>query len=249
MFDHITLDFFIFLTIGAIAAGFINGLAGFGTTLFALGWWLQILPPIQAVALSLATSLACSIQGLHVVRSTIQWKKLPLFLIPAFLGIPIGFYLLHIISASILKITIAGFLIFYGGFFSCRKALPALTKPYYFIEITIGFLSGILGAIAGLSGALPTMWLAMRPWSKGVQRGLLQPFNFIILGISACLLTFKGIYTKDTLILFALVAPVSIISAQVGILIFKRLNDNQFRRLLIIMMFIAGIVLLIRELF
>src|SRR5699024_8893634 len=41
----VTLEFLFFVIAGAAAGGFVNGLAGFGTSLFALGWWLQVMPP------------------------------------------------------------------------------------------------------------------------------------------------------------------------------------------------------------
>ena len=40
------------LLFGALAGGFVSGLAGFGTALMALGIWLYILPPAIAVPLS-----------------------------------------------------------------------------------------------------------------------------------------------------------------------------------------------------
>jgi len=36
------------------------------------------------------------------------------------------------------------------------------------------------------------------------------------------------------------------LSAQLGIALFKRMNDAQFRRLLIFLMFVSGVVLLLR---
>ena len=42
----------ICLIAGGFAGGFVNGLAGFGTALFALGWFLQVLPPREASAVA-----------------------------------------------------------------------------------------------------------------------------------------------------------------------------------------------------
>ena len=39
------------LLVGALAGGFVTGLAGFGTALMALGIWLYVLPPSTAVTL------------------------------------------------------------------------------------------------------------------------------------------------------------------------------------------------------
>ena len=41
------------LLLGALAGGFVSGLAGFGTALMALGIWLYAFPPSVAVPLIL----------------------------------------------------------------------------------------------------------------------------------------------------------------------------------------------------
>ncbi len=243
-----TFEFILLLVAGAAAGGFINGLAGFGTSLFALGWWLQIMPPVQAVAIVLAMSVFSGIQGVVLVRQSINWPRLGRFLVPAIFGIPLGLYLLTVLDPKYLKLVIAGFLILYGGFFTFRKDLPTMTRPTPIIDGVIGFLGGILGAAAGLSGALPTMWCSLRPWQKAEQRAVLQPFNVTILALSAFLLALQGAYTLETLIIIGVALPVTMVSAQIGIMVFKRLEDDQFRRLLIALMLVSGLVLMIREL-
>ena len=66
------LDFLAVLLGGAFAGGVINGLAGFGTALFALGFWLQVLPAAQAVAMVVVMSVVSGLQGLWVVRGEIR---------------------------------------------------------------------------------------------------------------------------------------------------------------------------------
>ena len=58
----------------------------------------------------------------------------------------------------------------------------------------------------------------------------------------------KGAYTRDTLILIGIALPVMMIFAQFGIALFKRLGDDQFRRLIIAMMLLSGIILMVRTL-
>lgn len=243
-----TWDFIAYLLIGAAAGGFINGLAGFGTSLFALGWWLQVMPPLKAVAMVLALSVASGLQGVWLVRRDIRPGRLALFLIPGLAGIPIGLQILQFIDATTLKLVIAGFLLLYGGFFIARRELPKMTRPTPIADATIGFTGGILGAIAGLSGALPTMWLALRDWTKQQSRAVLQPYNVTILGLSAIMLALDGAYDRATLIAMAVALPVTMIAAQIGLVVFGRLSDLQFRRLLIALMLISGLVLLAREL-
>lgn len=242
------LDFAILLVIGAAAGGFVNGLAGFGTALFALGWWLQIMPPLQAVPIVLFMSLVSGAQGIFMVRNDIAWRPLMLFLLPALIGIPIGYRLLYVVDAGVLKLIIAGLLIAYGCFFIARRELPALTRPMPVADGAIGFLGGILGALAGLSGALPTMWLAMRDWTKRQSRAVLQPFNFIVLLIPALLLARDGAYDRSTLTMILVALPATIIATQIGMMVYRRLSDGMFRRLLIAMLLVSGIILMLREL-
>ena len=48
---------FMLLFLGALASGFVAGLAGFGTALMALGIWLYVLPPSIALPLVLICSV------------------------------------------------------------------------------------------------------------------------------------------------------------------------------------------------
>lgn len=242
-----TAELITFLLIGAAAGGFVNGLAGFGTSLFALGWWLHILPPVQAVAIVLVLSVASGIQGVVLVRKSIQWKRLAIFLIPGLIGIPLGLVLLQRIDVEILKLLIGGFLLLYAAFFIARQDLPRLTPPAW-ADACVGGVGGVLGALAGLSGALPTMWLTLRAWQKAEMRAVLQPYNVAILGISALMLAATGVYTTGTLVLIAVALPTTMAAAQAGLWAFGRLTDIQFRRLLIVLMGVSGAVLLARSL-
>ncbi len=238
------------LILGAAAAGFVNGLAGFGTALFALGFWLQFMPPSEAVAIVVAVSSIIGLQGIWLVRHAIfdNPRRLARFLIPALAGIPPGVAVLSFIDPHALKLVIAGFMLLYGGFFILRRTLPRIDRPTPFADIAVGFGGGLLGGAAGLSGALPTMWCAMRAWPKFETRAVLQPFNVAVLALTAAVLALRGTYTPEVLTLLAVALPVALASAQLGIAAFRRLTDDRFRRLLIGLMFVSGVLLIAREL-
>lgn len=243
------IEFLAALLGGAFAGGVVNGLAGFGTALFALGFWLQVLPAAQAVAMVVVMSVVSGLQGLWVVRGEIRRNpgRLARFLLPALLGIPLGVTLLSVVSAALLKIAIAGFMLLYGGFFLARRSLPRFERSTPVLDSLVGFAGGVLGGAASLSGALPTMWCAMRPWPKGETRAVLQPFNVVVLALTALLFLMNGLYTSETLVLMAIALPVTMIGAQLGLSVFRRLGDEQFRVLLIVLMFTSGAILGLRE--
>lgn len=134
------------LLAGAAAGGFINGLAGFGTALMALGFWLQVLPPSQAVAISAAMSVVSGVQSIWLIRKEMRaglWR-LPQFLLPALIGIPLGVAVLEMIDATALKLAIAGFMLLYGLFFAAKRSLPTLRQERPLAD-------GLVGSWAGFS--------------------------------------------------------------------------------------------------
>lgn len=246
-----TMHYLLMLITGAVAGGFVNGLAGFGTALMAMGVWLQIMPPQQAVAVVVILSVISGMQGMWIVRRDMAahasrvWR----FLLPGIIGVPVGLMVLDIISPTMMKLSIAGFLLLYGGFFSLRGTLPDFDRPTPIADRFVGFVGGFLGGAASLSGPVPTMWCALRPWTKGETRAVLQPFNVVVLGMTAALLAWQGHYTHETIVLVAIALPATLISAQIGIAVFGRLKDDTFRYLLIWLMFGTGILMILREMF
>lgn len=236
-----------FILIGAFAGGLINGLAGTGTALFALGFLLVALEPINAVAVVTLMSVATGLMGLWEVRAALKLNRARLmrFIIPGLLGVPVGLSLLVYINADTLKLIIAALLVVYGGFFSMRANLPRFERRTPVLDSGVGLIGGVLGGMAGLSGALVTIWCSMRPWPKAETRAVLQPFNMAVLSVTALMLWVRGAYDGTTLTAFAIALPVSFLSARAGLVVFRRVSDNLFRRLLIGLSLLLGLGLLV----
>ena len=240
---------FVYLVLGAVAGGFINGFAGTGTALFALGFYLVVLDPTTAVAIVTLMAVLAGLQGIWVVRHAIRANpKGPLrFIIPGLIGIPMGLALLSVMNTSALRLGIATLLIIYGGFFSFRKTLPAFPNPTPYLDNLVGLIGGVLGGAAGISGAIPAMWLSMRSWPKADIRAIMQSFNIVILLTTVVLLFFKGAYDVTAVTALMIVLPCGLIAAQLGIFVFRRLSDDMFRRVLIGLTFLMGIGVFISE--
>ncbi len=240
----------LFLILGACAGGFINGLSGTGTALFALGFYLVVLDPVTAVAVVALMAVIAGVQGLWVVRAAIfdHPKRLMRFLVPGLLGVPAGVWLLSGMDSGVLRLGVAGFLILYGGFFAFRRALPAFSRPTPVLDCAVGGIGGVLGGAAGMSGALPAMWMSIRPWTKFETRAVLQPFNMVLLLTTVGLLYARGAY-DGALPALLITIPCGLLAAQVGVFVFRRLSDTGFRRILILLCLAMGLGVLLSELF
>lgn len=232
----------LYLALGAMAGGFVNGFAGTGTALFAMGFFLSVLDPLQAVAIVAFLSVLAGLQGLWVVRANIRAApgRIVAFVLPGLIGVPLGIVLLSMINATTLRFLIAAILIIYGGYFSFRAALPKFDRVTPVYDTIIAFVGGVLGGTSSISGALPSIWLSMRPWPKAQTRALLQPYNVCVLATIVVILGWQGAYA-GTLSVFAVVLPVGLVSAQIGIETFKRVSDDTFRRMLIVLCLLMGL--------
>jgi len=236
----------IFLILGGLAGGFINGFAGTGTALFSLIFFLQVLDPLSAVTISAAISFISGLQGMFIVRQEIR-ENITLalrFIVPGLIGVPLGAACLTLINVTALRLLVAGFLIFYGVYFGFRKNLPQFDRHTPKADTSIALIGGFLGGLAGLSGALPAIWLSMRPWEKQLTRAIIQPFNVVILFTTVVVSAFNGGLTMTTLLAFAIAFPAALVSVQFGIYAFRQVNDNQFRRTLIILCLAMGVGIL-----
>lgn len=240
----------LFILLGACAGGFINGLAGTGTALFALGFLMVALDPISAVAVVTLMSVVTGLQGLWEIRAALVQNvpRLLRFILPGLAGVPVGLLALTYVNADMLKVLIGVLLIVYGGFFSFRANLPRFERRTPVLDAGVGLASGLLGGMAGLSGALLTIWCSLRPWPKAETRAVLQPFNVSILGTTTALLWWKGVYTPSTLTAFVIALPASFLAVQVGLWVFRRISDTAFRRLLIGLSLALGLGVMVQAL-
>lgn len=235
-----SLSTILLVAIGAFSGGFVSGLAGFGTGLFALGWWLAAMPLAEAVAMVVTMSIFSGSQGLYTIRKAIKISDLIYLIPPGLVGIAVGFAILDLINQGIVKLLVATLLLLFGSYIIIWRNRPKITGHYPLVDIAIGFLSGILGLIAGLSGALPTMWCALNDWSKEKQRAIIQPFIMMINLIVVSVIIWQQLVDIQLVIYMILALPFTIGGAQFGIWVFRRLNDQQFKTLIIWLIIISG---------
>src|SRR5579872_2351471 len=92
------------LLLGALAGGFVSGLAGFGTALMALGIWLYILPPSIAVSLVLICSIVAQTSTLPSIWQSTDFKLVWPFIAGGLAGVPLGLMLVAYTDPRLFKV-------------------------------------------------------------------------------------------------------------------------------------------------
>jgi uncharacterized membrane protein YfcA len=231
---------FALLLFGALAGGFVSGLAGFGTALVALGIWLYALPPSVAVPLVLISSIVAQTSALVSVWRSIDFRLVWPFLVGGLAGVPLGTLMIADADPRVFKLSIGVLLLVFPAalYFNRTPIIPRFGGRM--ADGLIGFAGGILGGLAGLSGPLPTLWANLRGWGKDERRGVFQIFNWTMVTASLCLQAGAGFVGVEVLKLAALAFPATLLGAWIGARAYHALSDRNFRDVVLGLLFLSG---------
>lgn len=234
----------IFILLGAFAGGFVCGLTGFGTGLTALAFWLHVVGPTLAAPLVIVCSVVAQVQTLPRIWRDLDWRLLLPLVVGGLIGVPLGAQLLTRIDPVSFRTTIGALLIFYSGFMLVFKPRVGTAWGGRMADGAVGLVAGIFGGLAGLSGPLPTVWAAIRGWSKTERRGVFQVFNLTILGTALITYAFAGLLTAELGRLVLMAVPGTLVGAWAGFVAYRRLSDRGFHVLVLVLLLLAGSVLI-----
>jgi uncharacterized membrane protein YfcA len=230
---------------GAFLAAFAVGLAGFADALIASALWLHVLAPVEAVPLILATGMVIHLISIVVLRRHIALGLLWPFLIGGTLGVPLGAWLLRYSDPEPFRMAVGVFLIAYSLFALLTSRLRVVTAGGRPADGAVGLVGGVLGGFAGLSGVVPTMWAGMRSWPRDVQRGVYQPFVFVMHGMALGWLAFGGVLDAGLVNRFLWCLPLLLLGSWLGLKLYHRIDEQQFRRLILGLLLVSGAALVI----
>jgi uncharacterized protein len=229
---------------GAVLAGFVQGLSGFAFSLAALSIWAWAVDPQLAAPMAVFGSLVGQLVALPMTWKGASWGRVAPFIVGGLVGVPLGIYLLSILDPKGFKLGLGLFLLAYCPAMYFAPSTLAVRWGGRWADAVSGWLGGIFGGIGGLAGGIPTLWCTLRGWDKDTQRGVMQAFN-----ISMHVATLTGyviagnVITGEVLGLFAIITPALVVPVLLGALVFRRLDQKAFRRLVLVLLFASGVVL------
>ena len=92
-----------------------------------------------------------------------------------------------------------------------------------------------------------TIWCTLRGWNKETSRGLYQPYILIMQLAAVALMRAEAVPFVEANTAIPCVA-VALLAAHPGLLVFRRLGNPQFARIVAALLAISGVSLLVRAL-
>lgn len=221
-----------------------RGVTGFGsgliaTPLLALSFPLTFVIPFISI-LDMTASLT------HVMhtRQHISWKVILRAIPFAFIGVPIGLFVLRTIDTLILVKALGIFIILFAVY---SLISPTLKKSDSIIWPAFGgFFGSLIGAMFGTGGPFYVFYFQLQQLDKSVFRATCAAVFLIDGLIRATGFTISGFYTSTVLLNIAYALPIMFLAMYIGNHLHTNITQRTFQKAIGVFLIFSGFALLFK---
>jgi uncharacterized protein len=233
--------------VGAVviaAACFVQGLAGFGIGLVSLAFLPFLMSPQDAVVL-ITLYAAVFIAVIFVpLRRDFTWHGMVELVAGSLLATPAGVWLLAVLPGDVLK-RLIGLVLLVIVALEWRGLYPERLEGRAW-PFGAGVAAGLFGGAVGTPGPPMILYAAAQPWSPRTVKANIQAFLLVNQAAITIGYWWVGLLTPEVWRLAWLYAVPAVIGLAGGMLLFARLDRARFRRVVFAVLFVSGLVLLLR---
>ena len=230
---------------GGFAGALASGFAGFAFGATSLSIWAHTLSPVILAQMVVLCSLVVQLLTLPGIWRSIDFRAALPFIAFGLIGSPVGASILFVLDPFWFRKVAGALLIGYVVSVFVVGRMPRLQQAPRWSMYLVGFGGGVMGGFAGLSGILPTIWCSMMKWSKDRQRATFQIFNLAMHVMTLCVYGLRGKMHEGLVEPMTLAIPVMLIGSYLGFYLYRRVDETQFKRGLLVMLGLSGAGLLL----
>lgn len=240
------LDIFVFVC--WFAGGFVSGVSGIGGTMFAFPFLALAIPMHALIPLS---CLVCFFKDACMIAMHVRFCRfdaMPWLLLGAVPGSFAGVYLLQICSGAVLQGAVGLLLLYYVYWQMTYRAAQGPVSHPRMLGAAAGFGAGLLGTAISFDGPPIGAYGLCMGWEPRVFLGTLGVFFVIRGSLTVILQATAGFYTPEVLGYALYGAPGVILGTLLAFPVAKRIPQETFRKVLLVIIGVAGLVCLVRAL-
>ena len=234
-----TLESLLLFISLALLAEILGTIGGFGSSLFFVPIASYFFDFYSVLGITALFHVSSNLAKITLFRKGFDKNLIINIGIPAVLFVIIGAYLSKFIDPKILEIFLALFLILVSATFLIFKNITV--KATLTNSISGGVTSGLIAGLLGTGGAIRGIVLAAYNLKKEV---FIATSSIIDLGIDlsrSVVYSANGYINKEILYLIPILLIVSIIGTFIGKKILEHVSEEQFKSIVLILVFITGV--------
>jgi len=234
-------------------AATVQAATGFGFALLAVPFFLLVMGSLEVIQVTVVVSIVISLVLVQGLIKDAPRRLLLHLVIGSILGFPVGLAAFRAADLGSVQLAIGILITIFSVFLimqewksaegeSRENGLPSENyRPNAAIEIPVGFLSGVMAVALAMPGPAVVMYLAYRRAGKQVSRpATLLLFLFSYSAVSLVHTLWGGMTTQSWLLAGKL-TPFIIAGAFAGNLMSRRLSEDNFRKVVLVILIASGL--------
>ena len=233
--------------VGAVviaAACFVQGLAGFGIGLVSLAFLPFLMSPQHAIVLITIYAAVFIVVIFIPLRRDFTLHGMLELVAGTILATPIGVWLLAGLPSDLLK-RLIGLVLLLIVALEWLGLYPQRLRGRGW-GFGAGLAAGVLGGAIGTPGPPVILYAAGQDWSPRTVKANIQAFLIVNQAVILVGYWWAGLLDREVWRLTWLFAAPAVVGLVGGVLLFNRLDAVRFRRVVFAVLFLSGLVLLIR---
>jgi uncharacterized membrane protein YfcA len=230
----------------ALIAEIIGTISGFGSSLLFVPIASFFLDFHSVLGVTALFHLASNVSKITLFRKGIDKQLIINIGIPSVVFVALGAYLSDLFDSRLLEIILAVFLIVISLLLFIFKNL--VLKPNRFNSIVGGSLSGLTAGLLGTGGAIRGLTLAAFDLEMS---SFIATSAFIDLGIDltrSVVYATNGYVHQHDLYLVAILVVVGFVGTYLGKKILLYFSQEQFKKVLLLLIFVIGVITMVKQL-
>ena len=248
MSNYLLLENLVLIVFAIFLGGIVKGSVGIGMSMFSVPIIAFILPPTKAMMLLCFPVIFTNFLQMDIKKGVGSFRFLPMFL-ALFLGLLIGGKLILNLSLNFISISIASVIIIFTSLNFFGISLKNINKANEkILSVIIGFLSGILGGLTTFyAPPIITFLISINLDKEFFIRTTATMYFFASIPLYSSML-YHGLGNYYDLIMSLVLVFPAIIGQFFGSKIRKKLSNEIFQKLILIILIMIGFSLLFKNL-
>ena len=225
-------------------AALLQTTSGFGFALMAMPLISLVVGVKTAAPLVALTGFTLYAVNLIRYRHGLDLREVSRLAVAAALGVPVGVWAVSSLNERVVEVVLGVVLIGYAAYMLFKpKTAPLLRSNIW--AYPAGFVSGCLGGAFNTPGPPVIIYGDLKQWPRDLFRSTLQALFLFSSGLVIISHGLAGHFTRSIFLSYALGVPFLLLGVLVGSRIDRRLNNERFRILVIVMILATGVLLLV----
>ncbi len=236
------MDTYFWIALIFLAAGFVQGISGFGTALVAMPLLALFLDVKIAVPLCVLNGLLVTLFLTIRLKSHINWKKIAPLVLGCIPGVYVGVTILKKADDFVIRITLGILILAYALYcLFYSKRIKAIRPGWSYVA---GFLTGAIGGAFSAGGPPTIIYTTLTGWSKDLIKATLSGF-FLLTGIFiASAHAYAGITTNTVLHYFAISSLPVVMGVFIGSLCYDKFDRKTYLTIIYVLLLLMGILMI-----